>query len=240
MKYETPLIRCAFQKREKRFFLHATGPDDTPLTAHCPNTGSLRGVLDKPVSYVWLSFHGEDSPRTLKYTHELTEKPDGTLIGSHTGRANKLAAEALQNGLIPTYSGWHIRPEVKFTDGTRFDLLLTGPQGQTCWAEVKNVTYRSGPHAAFPDAVTERGTKHLHHLTAIVRGGHPALQIFMVQRTDVTSFTPAEAIDPTYANALRAFAAAGGHIVALGCTYPRDASGTPTHIHIDKQLEIML
>ncbi len=243
MKFSTPLIRCAFQKREKRFFVYATHPETgETIAAHCPNTGSMKGVLTPPenVAAVWLSHHGEDSPRKLKYTHELTELTDGTLIGSHTGKANALAAEALENGLFPHHTGWNYKPEAKFDTGTRFDLLLTHPQtGTVCWTEVKNVTLAQGPTALFPDAVTERGTKHLRHLTALVQAGTQALQVFMVQREDVTAFSPAQSIDPTYASALKTFAAAGGQILAIGCTFPRE-NGTPTGINPSKHLPVVL
>lgn len=243
MKFATPLIRCAFLKREKRFFVYATHPETgETLAAHTPNTGSLKGVLTDPtqVAAVWLSYHGEDSPRTLKYTHELTEMTNGTLIGSHTGRANALAVEALQAGLLPDHTGWSHKLEVKFDAGTRFDLHLTNPAtGATCWAEVKNVTLARDSTALFPDSTTQRGTKHLQHLTALAQSGVQALQIFIIQREDVTTFSPAEEIDPTYAKALKIFAEAGGQILAIGCTFPRE-HGAPTAILPSKHLPVVL
>lgn len=236
MQFSTPLLRCAFLKREKRFFIHATHPQtQAAIVAHCPNTGSMKGIIDAPPAAVWLTHHGDASPRALKYTLELAELPDGTLVGTHTGRANALAVEALQAGLLPQFTGWHIKTEAKFDAATRFDLLLTHPAtGQTCWGEVKNVTLRQGANAAFPDSVTTRGTKHLLHLTALARQGLPALQVFIVQRNDCQAFTPAADLDPAYAAALQALHAAGGTVAALACRV------TPQGVAVAEPLPILL
>lgn len=214
MDFATPLLRWPFARREKRFFLYGTEPDQI---AHCANTGSMKGVLEY-ATHVWVRDYGTESGRKLRYGAELLELPGGTLVCINTAHANTLAGEALAAGLVPGFPHVHdLQQEVKFSAETRFDWAFTTPTLPRVWCEVKNVTMAEGPLAQFPDAKTERGTKHLTTLTQIVQQGGAALQLYVVARPDCREFRPAAMIDPTYAAALHAALRAGVAVAALGC-----------------------
>lgn len=247
----TTLHRWKFLKREKRFFIYGTeNGQPTPLTAHCANTGSLRGVLEN-TTHVWVS-KSNNPNRKLPFSAELCELKDGTLVNINTAHANTLAAEAIQSGHIcvapceapgeahrdettersranTSFKNLPLQSEVKFSPETRFDFKA----GET-WIEVKNTTYAEKSIAMFPDAVTERGLKHLQTLTQIVQNGGQATQIYIISRPDCTHFTPAQHIDPAYATALKNAHAAGVHLIALSCHI------NPHAITVDKPLPIML
>jgi sugar fermentation stimulation protein A len=223
MNFSTPLIKARFLRREKRFFIYAE-LDGEEVVAHCPNTGSLKGVLEH-TAYVWLL---EKDGGKLKYSAEIAEFEDGTLVGIHPARANGLAREAWESGItgLQDYrvTGNGIKGEVKYDADTRFDFKI----GET-WVEVKSVSMaKDGPLtpkgapagkqcALFPDAVSSRGLKHLGILSEVVINGGSALQLYVVQRADCTEFRPAELIDPAYAAGLRAAMAAGVQIKAVAC-----------------------
>lgn len=223
LPFATPLVRWDFGRREKRFFMY--GCEEGQI-AHCPNTGSMMGLLDAKA--VWVTPYPVESGRKLLFGAEMMELADGTLVGINTQLPNKLAAGAIAAGLVAGLTG-DIKMEVKFDAKTRFDLKV----GET-WVEVKNVTLTDGDVALFPDAKTERGAKHLRELQGIVERGGSALQVYMVQRTDCTTFKPAEAIDPMYAAALRSSIAAGVRVIALGCTLTKHG------ITVDRTLPVVV
>ncbi len=209
-------------RRYQRFLADVELLDGQMVTAHCPNTGSMLGCKT-PGSRVWLS--ASDNPkRKLAWTWELVETGladgaarDGVLVGLHTGRSNGLVREAIEASRIPGLEGYdRIRPEVKYGQSSRIDLLLEGEGLPPCYVEVKNVTAAAQNGIAFfPDAVTERGAKHLAEMSAMVVQGARALLVFCVQRDDVTQVRPADHIDPTYGEALRRGMASGVEVVAL-------------------------
>lgn len=232
MKFAAPLIPAKFEKRYKRFFVDATLADGTTVTAHCPNTGSMKGLLTSG-NTVWLT-HNPDPKRKLHYTTEIIEV-DGHPVGINTGHPNLLVAEAIADGKIESLpADWVLRREQKYGENSRIDVLLESPSGQKCFIEVKNVTLREGDAALFPDAVTERGTKHLRELAAQARGGHRAVMFYLAQRADCTHFAPAAHIDPTYAAALKEAMADGLEVLAYTCTV------TPTAIEIATPLPLKL
>ncbi len=231
MNFEQPLTRWKFLKREKRFFIYGTAEGQV---AHCANTGSMKGLLDR-ATHVHVRDYGENTTRSLRYGAELLELPGGTLVSINTAHANTLAGEALAAGLVPNFSQiTALKKEVKYSDATRFDWTFATPTQPQVWCEVKNVTLAEGHTALFPDAKTERGTKHLHTLTEIVQNGGAALQLYVVARADCTEFRPAAAIDPAYAAALQQAVAAGVQVAALECEI------TPQHITICKTLPVMV
>jgi sugar fermentation stimulation protein A len=206
--FASPLQRWPFAAREKRFFMK--GPEAWQV-AHCANTGSLKGAIEHAAA-VWVEDLGEDPSRKLRYRTHFLEQPDGTLVGINTGHANTLA------GLWLTQQGLGtVKAEAKWDAATRFDFCVTKPGGARMWVEVKSVSYAADGVAMFPDAVTERGTKHLGILSEIAARGDAAWQIYVVQRSDCTAFRPAEAIDPTYAAALRGAVQAGVNVTVLAC-----------------------
>jgi len=174
--------------------------DGSIVTAHCPNSGSMKGCA-APGSRACLSI-SVNTKRKLPYTWELVES-DGGWIGINTGLSNYLVREAIESAVVKELQGFPvIRPEVPYGSNSRIDLLLESEAG-LCYVEVKNVTLADGRHALFPDAVTTRGQKHLHELMQVVRAGHRGVIFFAVQRGDVDSVSPADHIDPEYGRLLR-------------------------------------
>ena len=202
------------------------------VTAHCPNTGSMLGCKDAGMR-VWLS-PAANPARKLAWTWELVETAPGVIVGVHTGRSNALVREAIDAGAVPELTGYPtLRPERKYGEGSRIDLLLQAPGRPDCYVEVKNVTAAvEGGVGYFPDAVTARGAKHLRELAAMVAAGHRAVLVFCVQRGDVAEVRPADRIDPAYGRALRDALAAGVEVLALGATV------TPQAIALTRRLAV--
>ena len=202
------------------------------VTAHCPNTGSMLGCKDAGMR-VWLS-PASNPARKLAWTWELVETAPGVIVGVHTGRSNALVREAIEAGAVPELTGYPtLRPERKYGEGSRIDLLLQAPGRPDCYVEVKNVTAAvEGGVGYFPDAVTARGAKHLRELAAMVAAGHRAVLVFCVQRGDVAEVRPADHIDPAYGRALRDALAAGVEVLALGATV------TPQAIALTRRLAV--
>ncbi len=211
-----PLVRGVLVRRYKRF-LADVRVDGRTLTVHCPNTGSLLGCCE-PGSPVWLR---DDAKPTRKYPFTWVLVRAGgasgrALVCVDTSLPNRLAAEAIQAGRVPGLEGARLtRPEPAYVEGGRADLLLEDTAGSAVWVEVKSTTLARGRTALFPDAVTERGLRHLTRLAERVAAGDRAVQLFWVQRADCRTFAPAADIDPAYAEGLRTAAAAGVEVVAL-------------------------
>ncbi len=206
-----PLIPGTLIRRYKRFLADVRLEDGRMVTAHCPNPGSLAGCLGEGRA-VLLSV-STNPRRKLPYTWELVRGEAGW-IGINTHRANALAEEGIRCGTVRELAGpGPILREVRYRR-SRVDLVL-GPPPRLTYVEVKNVTLvDSGGFAAFPDAPTARGRKHLSELTAVRCLGHRAVMLFVVQRPDGTAFRPADPIDPAYGAALRAAAEAGVEVLA--------------------------
>ncbi len=204
-------------RRYKRFLADVCLDDGTRITCHCPNTGSMLGC-STPGSRVWLS-RADNPRRKYAYTWEMVELPGAGLVGIHTGHPNALVEEAITSGRLPVVAGYaRVRREVTLPGGgTRVDLLLEGhPDRPPCYVEVKNVTAAvEGGVALFPDAVSERGRRHLEALQSLLASGSRAMLVFCVQRGDVNEVRPADEIDPRYGRALRAAIAAGVEVHAL-------------------------
>lgn len=230
MDYPAPLIPGTLLKRYKRFLADVRLEDGQVVTAHCANSGSMLGC-NLPESPVLLSFR-DDPARKLKYTWELV-KVGATWVGINTALPNRIVAEAIASGAIPELAGYEsLKPEQKYGQNSRIDLLLSDPDKGRCYVEVKNVTLADGAQALFPDAVTERGAKHLRELSAMVAEGHRAVMVYMVQREDCDRFWPAETIDPTYAAAFEAATAAGVEALCYRCTV------TPSGVTVSERLPI--
>lgn len=232
MRFSSPLLEARLLRRYQRFLVDVECADGRVLTAHCPNTGSMQGCRT-PGSRVWLSPAGNPA-RKLQWTWELVETSPGVLVGVHTGRSNALVREAIEAGQVPQLAGYTaIRPEVKYGERSRIDLLLQGQGRPDCYLEVKNVTAAVDQGIGyFPDAVTTRGARHLREMAAMVAAGHRALLVFCVQREDVAAVRPADAIDPAYGLALREAMAAGLEVMALG------ARVTPDGITLCRRLPV--
>ena len=199
MKFENKLISGLFVKRYKRFFVDIK-INDQIVTAHCPNTGSMYGLL-KEGNKVWLS-KSKNPKRKLKYTLEIIED-NNSKVGINTHSTNKIVQHALQNNLISEFKNIEeIKTEIKFGTNTRFDFLILNKKDKI-FIEVKNVTLsRRKKLAEFPDAITIRGLKHINELLKASKKNFKIFILFLVQRDDCKSFSVAKDIDPNYADAL--------------------------------------
>lgn len=210
MRFPSRLIRGTLVQRYKRFLADVRLEDDEIVTAHCTNTGSMIGFKE-PGSKVYIS-RSDNLNRKLLYTWEMI-KTDGRWVGINTLHPNKLVAEAVESELITELSGYRsIRREVKVSAHTRLDLCLEGNNG-SCFVEVKNVTLAANGTAAFPDAVSDRGTRHLQELMRLKRQGHRAAMVFVIQRSDCQNFRPADEIDSEYGRWLRRAVKAGVEVL---------------------------
>jgi sugar fermentation stimulation protein A len=225
MRLPTPLLRGILVQRYKRFLADVRLADGRLVTATCPNTGSMIG-LTAPGSPVWLS--ESDSPtRKYRHTWELVEADLGkgpTLVGINTGHPNKLVAEAIAGSRVKALGGYPgLRREVKYGRNSRIDLLLECAKKGLCYVEIKNV-HLSRRHglAEFPDSVTERGAKHLAEMSDMVRLGHRAVMVFLIQRSEARRLALARDLDPTYGEAFDAARAAGVEAIALRCRMSTD------------------
>lgn len=226
-----PLIPGILIKRYKRFLADITLADGSMVTAHCPNSGSMLGC-NLPGSPVMLS-QSPNPNRKLAYTWELVQI-GGYWIGLNTMLPNRLAEEAILNGTISELQGYEqLRREVPYgSERSRIDLLLEGSQGR-CYVEVKNVTLVEGELALFPDAVTERGQKHLRELMEVVRNGDRGIILFTVQRGDGKAVAPADRIDPAYGRLLREAVRNGVEALAYR------ASVQPEEIRLTDRLAVL-
>lgn len=231
MKIEMPLVEATLVKRYKRFLTDVILEDGSEITAHCPNTGSLLGCKDEG-SRVWLRDTQNDK-RKYRMSWQAIEV-NGTWVNVDTGLPNAEVYEAICEGRVPKLAGYDsAKREVKYGTNSRIDVLLQNENGEKCYVEVKNTTLVDGDVAMFPDAVTERGRKHLGELMNEVEAGNRAVQFFFVSRSDVESFRPADDIDPKYAAALREAAKAGVEVMAWSVRVQRDSIELCTELPID-------
>lgn len=207
-----PLIRGTLIRRYKRFLADVRLADGKTVTAHCPNSGSMKACC-QPDRPVYLSFH--DNPkRKLKYTWELIDMPT-SLVGVNTQIPNRLTAHAIKTGDVDELKGYEtVRREVKAGKNSRLDILLEASDRRPCYVEVKNCTLVEDGLATFPDAVTIRGQKHLETLQDLVTAGCRCVMFYLVQRMDATRFAPADDIDSEYGKKLRRAADNGVEILA--------------------------
>lgn len=212
MRFPEPPLAGRFLRRYKRFFADVELEDGSVLVAHCPNTGSLLGCLE-PGAPVWLRDSGNPA-RKLRHTWQAV-RIGRAWVNVDTALPNRVVAEAVERGLVAELSGYaSVRREVPYGKGSRIDLLLEDEARGSCHVEVKSTTLARGAVALFPDAVTERGRKHLDELARLARSGRRAVQFFFVSRGDVHTFRPADDIDPDHGRALRRAVRAGVELVA--------------------------
>ncbi|EHM51289.1 DNA/RNA nuclease SfsA [Yokenella regensburgei] len=215
MQFSPPLQSATLIKRYKRFLADVMTPAGETLTLHCPNTGAMTGCAT-PGDTVWYST--SDNPKR-KYAHtwEITQTQQGAFICVNTLRANMLVKEALQNDVIAPLTGYSVlKSEVKYgEERSRIDFLLHADDGRNCYIEVKSVTLAENEYGYFPDAVTERGQKHLRELMSVVAAGDRAVVFFAVLHSAITCFSPARHIDAKYAQLLNEAKNKGVEILAF-------------------------
>ena len=212
-------------RRFKRFLADVETREGRKLTVHCPDPGSMKGVL-VPGAAVRCST--SDNPkRKLRHTLEMI-RIGRSWVGLNPGRANGVARAAIEAGLLPELRGYDlVRPEVSLVHGgrrSRLDFHLSGHSARPdTWLEVKSVTLAEGERGRFPDSVTARGRKHAVLLGELAARGERAALLFVVQRGDVRSVEPADDIDPAYGAALRQAVDRGALVLALGTRVTKGA-----------------
>lgn len=194
MKFEK-LYKGKLLKRYKRFLADIILDSGEEITAHVPNSGAMTSCIEENCD-VWVTYH--DNPkRKLKYTLELTKMYD-EIICTNTGVANKIAIEAIKNGVIKELQDYSsLKPEQKYGKNSRIDILLENDD-KKCFVEVKSVSLKIDNTLAFPDSVTTRGKKHLDELVDQVKEGNRAVMLYIIQRTDNLPFRIANEIDTKY------------------------------------------
>ena len=200
MNFENKLLPGVLVKRYKRFFVDVCVKNKI-VTAHCPNSGSMMGLLKKN-NKVWIT-EANNKKRKLKYTLQII-KDNNSKVGVNTHLTNKIVLDALKKKFITDFNkSTHIKSEQIFGSNTRFDFYLEEKNNKT-FLEVKNVTLmRKSKVAEFPDSITSRGTKHLNELVNAKKKGFRAYLLFVIQREDCNKFEIAKDIDPEYSKALR-------------------------------------
>jgi sugar fermentation stimulation protein A len=212
MRFPAAPLEGRLVRRYQRFFAEVELDGGERLVAHCPNTGSLLGCL-APGSRVWLRDSGNPE-RKLRFTWQAV-RIGRTWVNVDTSLPNRVVAEAVATGAVAELGGYaRVRREVPYGRASRIDLLLEDDARGPCHVEVKSTTLAEDGAALFPDAATERGTKHLGELARLARRGRRAVQFFFVSRADVKVFRPADAIDPRYCRALRRAVGAGVEVLA--------------------------
>ncbi len=199
-------------RRYKRFLADIELQTGEVVTAHCPNSGRML-QCSEPGRKVFLS-HSPNPSRKHACTWEIIEMPSSPVV-VNTLRANQAAGQALRTGLIPELAGYDgVRSEVVIGKGTRIDFVLESASRPSCMIEVKSCTYVVDGIAMFPDAVSERGRKHLVELQANLSQGRRAVLLLLIQRMDAKEFHPADHIDTLWGTELRKAASAGVEIMA--------------------------
>lgn len=252
MLFDPPLVAGRFLRRYKRFFVDVELESGEQVVAHCPNTGALLGCLEVGAPVMLMIAKGKK--RSLPFGWKLVQVGE-TWVGVDTGLAVPLVEEALRAGLLPGLVGYpRSYREVIYgrEEGSRIDILLSrggelpaairgGARGRVLpvgdervYVEVKNTTLVQAGAAMFPDAITERGQKHLAELMHVVQTGQRAAMVFCVQRTDGSHFEPADHIDREYGRLLRVAVSRGVEAYAIS------ARPGPHGIAVERSLEIRL
>ena len=233
MKFKERLLQGILIKRYKRFFVDIKYKNKI-ITGHCPNSGSMMGLLNKG-NKVWFSRSNNPS-RKLKHTLEIIEV-EKKMVGINTLFTNKIVLDALNQKKIKNLIKFNnIKAEVKFSDNTRFDFLISNNK-KKCFLEVKNVTLsRKKKIAEFPDAVTSRGTKHLNELINAKKKGYESYMLYLIQREDCTSFKIAEDIDLEYRNAFNKALNNGVKMLCYDCKLNNEEIRLNNQINYEQQL----
>lgn len=221
MKFAHPIFKGTFVKRYKRFFADVLLENGVTITAHCPNTGAMQGLLVEGCP-VWVT-HNNDPKRKLHYTWEMSYI-ENTMVGINTQHPNKIIAEAIKNNQIPEFIGHtNLETEVKYgKQNSRIDILLTYPDNSKYFVEVKNVHYKDENTAVFPDSPTTRGVKHLEELCHMVNEGHKAAVVYCIQRNDISDFRFGEEFDPKYAQMAEIALKKGVKMLPVSCTLNKE------------------
>lgn len=236
MKFSPALEEATLIKRYKRFLADIQTSSGEQLTIHCPNTGSMLNCMQEG-GRIWFS-RSQDPSRKTAGSWILSQTPQSRLACVNTHLANALVIEALNHQVIKELTGFTmLRQEVRYgQENSRIDLCLTYPDQSVTYVEIKSVTlgFNNDHIAAFPDAVTARGTKHLRELTHLAQQGVKTVLLYCVNLTDVTAVRACTEIDPAYACALKEAQQAGVTLLAYQATI------TPEEIQLTHALPVIL
>lgn len=220
-----PLTPAVLLRRYKRFLADVRLPDGSVEVAHLANPGRMTSCLRDGETPVMLSV----GTAKLRWAVELADPGNGWVM-VNPNRANRIVGEAI--GRIPELAGYaEARPEQRYGEASRIDWLLSGPPGRA-YVEIKNVTLVRGRVAAFPDAVTARGARHLAELERVVASGDRGVLLFHVARMDADVVTSADDVDPAYGRALRHAIANGVEVIAYRSVV------TPTAVTLAERLPV--
>ena len=216
MRFQTELVPARLIRRYKRFLADCRLDSGAVVTAHCANPGSMLGLAE-PGTRVWLE-PNDDPKRKLGYGWRLVDHENGHYTGVDTALPNRIVGAALRaRQIAPLAAYTDVRAEVAYGESSRVDFRLRAPDLCDAYVEVKSVTLSRQPGLAeFPDSVTARGLRHLEELGKMVREGHRAVLLYLVQRTDCTHVRPAADLDPAYAAACARAQAEGVEILCFG------------------------
>ena len=230
MKFTKALIKGKFVKRYKRFFADVK-VNKSIITAHCPNTGSMMGLLSEN-NDAWVS-RNDDPKRKLKFTLEIL-KSKNNLVGVNTHLANKLVLEGLRNNNFIEFNNLEsIQNEVFYNKETRFDFLVSKKSKKT-FIEVKNVTLiRDNKNSEFPDAITTRGSKHIKTLIEAAKKGYQCYVLFLIQISNCRYFKIAKDIDKEYYENYKIAKKSGVNFIAYNCKIGSK------EIKVDKKVKII-
>lgn len=238
MKY-SKVVEAEFLHRPNRFIADVM-VNGEEVRAHVKNTGRCRELLLPGASVYLEDFTQAMGSRKLPYSLIAVEKqlPSGghLLINMDSQAPNRVVYEALLNGCLPL-SGLSaldiVKPEATFGE-SRLDFYLKDVCGQEAYIEVKGVTLESDGIAAFPDAPTQRGIKHINELIRLKKDGYLAYVIFVIQMEGMKLFTPNRLTHPEFADALKSAAENGVTVLAYDCFVGRD------ELVLNKPVEISL
>ena len=230
MEFTKSLLKGKLIKRYKRFFADVK-VNKSIITAHCPNTGSMMGLLNEN-NDAWVS-KNDDPKRKLKFTLEIL-KSKNNLIGINTHLANKLVFEGLKNNSFLEFKNLeNIQPEVFYNKDTRFDFLVS-KKNKKSFIEVKNVTLiRDNKNSEFPDAITTRGSKHIKTLIEASKKGYQCYVLFLVQISNCKYFKIAKDIDKEYYENYKYAKKVGVNFIAYNCKIGSK------EIKVDKKVKII-
>ena len=231
-KLKSTFIEGIFIKRYKRFFADIRLNNKKIVTAHCPNTGSMMGLLNEGDKA--LISKSDDPKRKLKYTLEVLKGNNGH-IGVNTHRANRIVEDAIISGKIKELGKIiEYKREVKYGENSRIDFLIKTKNDISIFLEVKNVTLsRKKSLSEFPDAVTERGTKHLLELAKLPNKNTKAMMFYLIQRDDCTSFKIAQDIDPNYFDNFKKARKQGVEVICYNCSFDN------SQIKVNKRVKLI-
>jgi len=236
MKFIKQTVPALFVKRPNRFQGYVDYEGQT-IMVHVPNTGRVKEILIPGTKVI---LRKEDNPNRKTAFSLIAAYKGEALINIDSQIPNKVVEEALLTGMIPELREYTDIKREKFYGKSRFDFLLEKSDGKKYYLEVKGVTLESDGIASFPDAPTERGTRHVEELISVKKEGHGAGVIFVLQMDHMKGFTPAYEQDPLFSAMLYRAKMEGVDLFAYDCKVTEHSldlsSSVPVFFREDEKL----